>query len=127
MQQRHGLQTAFIDRVDPQSKIVLSLDIRALTFRNVRELITNAVKHAQANQITVYAENTTDDIVIMVEDDGVGFEITSLSQIIKKQGSFGLFSIKERMADLGGSLELLSEPGKGCQAILRMPLTLGEE
>ena len=53
-------------------------------FRNVRELITNAVKHAQANQITVYAENTTDDIVIMVEDDGVGFEITSLSQIIKR-------------------------------------------
>jgi signal transduction histidine kinase len=126
VQQRHGLQTAFIDKVDPQCKIVLPLDIRALMFRNVRELITNAVKHAQANQITVYAENTTDDIVIMVEDDGVGFEVTSLSQIIKKQGSFGLFSIKERMADLGGSLELLSEPGKGCQAILRMPLTLGE-
>jgi PAS domain S-box-containing protein len=127
VQHRHGIPTAFIDKVNPQHKIVLPLDIRTLLFRNVRELLTNAVKHAQAKQITVYAEAMAGDLVITVEDDGVGFEAPGRAPNANKDAHFGLFSIQERMADLGGALELVSEPGEGCRATLRVPLSLGEQ
>ena len=44
-----------------------------------------------------------------------------------KKGGFGLFSIQERMADLGGCLDIVSAPGEGCTAVLIAPLNLGEE
>ena len=127
VQHRHGLQTAFVDKVNPERKIVLPNDIRAMLFRNVRELLMNAVKHAQAQKITVYTENTSNDLVIVVEDDGVGFDADTITETSKMKDSFGLFSIQERMADLDGALEIASQPGKGCRATLRVPLKLGEE
>ena len=57
----------------------------------------------------------------VVEDDSVGFDPYGGNQTEQKLGGFGLFSIEELMADLGGSLKILSEPGKGCTAILSAP------
>ena len=57
-----------------------------------------------------------------VMDDGVGFEPELASRGEKQEGGFGLFSIKERMTDLGGALEIVSTPGKGCKAILSIAI-----
>jgi len=46
-------------------------------------------------------------------------------KVFGQTGSFGLFSIRERMLDLGGALEIVSEPGQGCTAILTAPLSNG--
>jgi NarL family two-component system sensor histidine kinase LiaS len=59
---------------------------------------------------------------IVVQDDGVGFNAREISRTAGMKGSYGLFSIEEHMTNLGGSLEIVSEPGKGCKAILRVPM-----
>ena len=121
-EKRYGLVTEFI--ADDQ-KMPLNDDMRIMLYRNVRELLTNVVKHAQAKKVSVRVEHDDDSVKIVVQDDGVGFDPDAVSQTSKGSESFGLFSIKERMTDLGGSLEIMSEPGKGCKATLTAPLGKG--
>lgn len=117
--ERHGLQTAFEDASgDPR----LTEDARALLYRNARELLTNAVKHAQARKITLSMDRRAGALRIRVQDDGDGFDPRELAKRPGGEGAFGLFSIRERMADLGGSLEIVSEPGAGTEATLITPL-----
>ena len=123
IEKRYGLKTELID--DGRKK-PLDDDMRAILFRNVRELLTNVVKHAYANQVSVSMENTDGFLKIVVQDDGIGFDYDSEFQAVKSESGFGLFSVQERMSDLGGSLEIVSEPGKGCTAILRVPLSEGQ-
>ena len=59
---------------------------------------------------------------ILVKDNGIGFDVGGVSLSLNGESSFGLFSIKERMADMGGSLEIVSEPGQGAKAIMHVPL-----
>jgi len=100
----------------------LSEDMRVILFRNVRELVTNVVKHAHATSIEVRLERVGDNIRVSVEDDGVGMDTGARAMITKGGGGFGLFSIQERMSDLGGSLDIVSEPGRGYTATLTAPL-----
>ena len=60
--------------------------------------------------MTVSMEHTEGILKIVVQDNGVGYEMSQTGS----DGGFGLFSIEECMTDLGGSLEIVSEPGKGC-------------
>jgi signal transduction histidine kinase len=118
---KHGLQTEFIhdgQRLPPDQ------DMRAILFRSTRELLTNVVKHAQANRVIVRLEDAGTLVRIVVKDDGVGFDVDAASDVMVREAGFGLFSIQERMADLGGSLEITSEPGQGCTAILTAPATI---
>jgi signal transduction histidine kinase len=87
-------------------------------FRNVRELLVNVVKHARANKVSVRLEDRDTSLRIIVEDDGVGFDPRAVIDAGGKTGGFGLFSIEALMADMGGNLRIVSEPGKGCTAIL---------
>ena len=122
IEKRYGIKTEFFDNLDKSHRKVLDEDVRAILFRNVRELLINVVKHAQANQVTVLMEVTDGVLKIVVQDDGVGFDSRELSQPEGIKGGFGLFSIEERMTDLGGALEIESQPGKGGRAILTVPL-----
>jgi signal transduction histidine kinase len=96
--------------------------VRAILFRNVKELLFNVVKHARANKVSIRLEDRNSSIKIIVEDDGIGFDPRAAIHAGSKMGGFGLFSIEERMVDLGGSLEIASEPGQGTEAILLVPL-----
>ncbi|MHC4165621.1 MAG: PAS domain S-box protein [Planctomycetota bacterium] len=118
IQKRHALKTEFIDEC---GIIRLDDNVRAILFRNVRELLTNVVKHAKASQVAVCLKRMGGCLEIIVRDNGVGFDyaVESGTQI-----GFGLFSIQERMADLGGSLEIESKPGKGCKIIMKAPLNI---
>jgi signal transduction histidine kinase len=115
IQKKHGLKTEFIDEY---GRVPLDDDVRAMLFRSVRELLTNVVKHAQAKKVTVDIKTTDSSLNIMVQDDGVGLDYEKESA---KIGHFGLFSIRERMSDLGGSLEIVSEPGRGTKVTLSVP------
>jgi PAS domain S-box-containing protein len=118
---RHGLKTEVIDNTHPNYSKSLDPNVRAILFRNIRELVVNVVKHAQASRICVRLEERDPEIRIIVEDDGVGFDPLEARKLQKKTGGFGLFSIDELMADLGGGLDIVSAPGQGCTAILSAP------
>jgi signal transduction histidine kinase len=121
---RHGLATELI--VEGQKK-KLDDDVRAILFRNVRELLTNTVKHARASKITVRVEFGDMNLKVVVQDDGVGHNPDAFSENGESPSGFGLFSIQERMTDLGGALEIESEPGKGCRAVLTLPVEKGKK
>jgi PAS domain S-box-containing protein len=116
---RHGLRTSFDDRAGVAP---LTEDVRAVLFRNVRELLINAVKHAEARMVSVRMESDGGTLQITVQDDGVGFDAGSGADRPSNEGAFGLFSVRERMADMGGSLEIVSAPGEGTRATLIAPL-----
>jgi PAS domain S-box-containing protein len=118
---RYGLKTDFVDQA---GRVPLTDDIQAILFRNVRELLTNAVKHAHAQTVSVRLERDDGDLRIVIRDDGVGFSPDATDRKVEDTGGFGLFSIEERMADLGGTFEIVSEPGAGCTAVLTAPLSI---
>lgn len=118
IEQKHGIATEFTD--DGQTK-PLEKDVQALLFRSVRELLANVVKHSQAKRVKVAVSRAKDQVLIHLEDDGVGFSPDKVV-VGKGTGGFGLFSIRERLSQMGGSLEIDSSPGTGCRSLLRAPL-----
>lgn len=122
--QRHGLKTEFIDNIMESRGELQDKNVMAILFRNVKELLVNVVKHARANRVSVRLENENSSVKVFVEDDGIGFDPLKVNREGSQIGGFGLFSIEERMADLGGSFKIVSEPGKGCTAIVCLPLGL---
>lgn len=90
-------------------------------FRCVRELLINAAKHAQTDRAQVHLSWQPDRVQIEVEDKGQGFEVSRLDTDAEGSG-FGLFSLRERIENLGGRLSILSLPGEGTTATLWIPL-----
>lgn len=119
VERRHGLKMEFTDEC---GKVPLDDVARAILFRNVRELVINTVKHAEAKSVAVGLKRIGTNLQIVVQDDGIGYETRAGSGAMGSADGFGLFSIRERMGDLGGSLEIVSSPGKGCRATLTAPL-----
>jgi signal transduction histidine kinase len=118
LRHRHGLQTSFTNRC---GDFKLEDDVLSVLFRNTRELLTNVVKHARATRVSVRFDCIDDVLRITVADDGRGFAASGTERKPNDKGGFGLFSIRERMADLGGGLEIESVPGMGCTARLTLP------
>jgi PAS domain S-box-containing protein len=118
IQQKHGIKTEFED--DAQAK-PLDDDVCAILYRAVRELLINVVKHAQAQHVKVSICKDDNNISINVIDDGVGFKPPAEGFGSGKTAGFGLFSIRERLSYLGGSVEIESKPGEGTQVTLVAP------
>jgi PAS domain S-box-containing protein len=98
-------------------------DVRTLLFASVRELVFNAVKHAQADRVTLeLALEANDQLCITVSDRGIGFEPSTLEQrSAEGPVGWGLFSIRERLTLLGGRFEIESAPGSGTRVRLVAP------
>jgi PAS domain S-box-containing protein len=99
----------------------LSPDIESHLYRIVQEALNNVSKHAQASHVSVILERRVDEMRVIVEDDGSGFELADELMRIKR-GSMGLTGIRERVALIGGDFELESAPGKGTTLFVRIPL-----
>ena len=98
-------------------------DIRTLLFESVRELLFNAVKHAQADRVMLELVLDADDqLCITVADQGAGFDAASLDDRSRAgQVGWGLFSIRERLTLLGGRFNIESAPGRGTRVRLVAP------
>jgi PAS domain S-box-containing protein len=98
-------------------------DIRTLLFESVRELLINAVKHAEADRVAIELALDPDDALrITVTDEGVGFDPAALLDRAKTgRVGWGLFSSRERLTLLGGRFEIESAPGKGTMFRLVAP------
>jgi len=97
-------------------------DSSTLVYRSVLELLLNVAKHAQAGRVGVVLRQGADRIEILVEDDGVGFDVSKLPHRLDAGGGFGLFSIRHGLGHVGGSIEVDSAPGRGTRARLEIPL-----
>ena len=88
-------------------------------FRLVQESLQNAIKHAEAKLIQIKMEITKNNITLLVKDDGKGFDTSK-----KKDKSFGLIGMRERVEMLDGKLEVKSNLGKGTSVIIQVPNVL---
>ncbi len=99
---------------------------RIMLFRAVRELLVNVAKHAGVHRATVRIRRKPDNVVTVVEDHGVGFDAKSVHDPKKTRG-LGLFSIRERLNYLGGSMEIRSAVGKKTIITMTMPVVMKEQ
>jgi len=88
----------------------------------VRELLINVVKHAQASTASVSLSVKDGRLRLEVRDDGVGFDAAQSVEPSATGGGFGLFSIRERLAYLGGTVAIRSSPGRGTRVTVVAPL-----
>lgn len=120
--QEHGIETRFHDDGQPKP---LHENFRVVLFQAVRELLVNVVKHAQATHAQVLLRRDGDALRIIIEDDGIGFEVSkSRSEAAR---SFGLFNVRERVEYLGGRVKIRSESRCGTRITLIAPLNVGNK
>ena len=80
----------------------------------VRQALENVLEHARAKRVTIFAEDEGETVSITVRDDGVGFHYDERSLL--SAGKVGILrSMKGRVEDLGGRMEVVSAPGKGTE------------
>lgn len=87
-------------------------------FRIVQESLTNVARHARAQAVSVRLARDDEALSLEVRDDGRGFD----TRLIGKRESFGLLGIRERVVMLGGTVDFISEPGKGTMISIVIPL-----
>lgn len=115
MQEQHGFAFTFNKDDEPKP---MDEEAGVFLFMSVRELLVNIAKHAGASNVRVAVMKSGHDIVIEVEDDGVGF---STGGTDREFAGYGLFSIRERLKHLGGRMEINSSRGKGTYVTLVAP------
>ncbi|MET0650346.1 MAG: chemotaxis protein CheB [Pyrinomonadaceae bacterium] len=96
-------------------------EVETCLYRIAQEALNNIFKHAQAARVSVILERRDGDAVLIVEDDGVGFDAPEGAEWGGGRG-LGLVGMRERVALLGGSVEFESEPGKGTTVFARVPV-----
>ncbi|NQV03728.1 MAG: PAS domain S-box protein, partial [Bacteroidia bacterium] len=116
---QYGIQTELHTE---HQKFPLEEEIRTLLFRSIKELLNNVINHANANCVKVSLKQQESNLSVTVYDDGIGFNYNADLVRIKNGGGFGLFSIQERMQDIGGQIEIKSSPGRGTKVVLEVPL-----
>ena len=119
MAEKHHLEVAV--QADATA-VPASEDLTDLCFQAVRELLFNVVKHAKVQSARVELTRRDDQVEILVADAGVGFDPTFLWVEGGVLGGFGLFSIRQRVELLGGTLTIASAPGQGGRFTLTVPL-----
>jgi two-component system sensor histidine kinase DegS len=99
----------------------LESHIEVTIFRNVQELLTNALTHAQATQIHVSVDLAPEQVTAVVEDNGSGFNV---DDALKSGNSrtIGLTTLRERTEMLGGSLNIQSSVGQGTRVEFVIPI-----
>ncbi|OQB91158.1 MAG: Signal transduction histidine-protein kinase/phosphatase DegS [Verrucomicrobia bacterium ADurb.Bin122] len=82
-----------------------------------QEAITNAFKHAAPQHVEVALTFSEKEVELVVADDGAGFDT---ARVAASGGRYGLVGIRERVAQLGAHLELVSAPGRGTRLVVRV-------
>lgn len=86
-------------------------------FRIAQEFISNTLKHAKASQLEVYLKQTKNEVQLKMIDNGVGFDMDEVRDL-----SYGLKNIGDRVDDLAGTFNLISQKGKGVSMDIRLPI-----
>jgi PAS domain S-box-containing protein len=96
----------------------LASEAETALYRIAQEALNNIAKHARAKSVEIILERRSDQVLLIVEDDGVGFDAGEAGAT-SGQG-FGLLGMKERAALVGASLQIESSSGRGTTVLVRM-------
>ncbi|WP_411345257.1 sensor histidine kinase [Paenibacillus sp. WLX1005] len=86
-------------------------------FRIVQEALSNTLRHAKANRMEIRILQKVDAVRVTLRDDGVGFDLDET-----KQTSYGLSTMRERVNEVGGTIQYITAPGKGTRIEIVVPI-----
>ena len=89
--------------------------------RVIQEACSNSVSHGNASHICVNLKYANDQLELIIEDDGCGFDMETIPETTRNDNSgFGLSMMKERIYLMSGELKIISSVGNGCKIIIRV-------
>jgi len=127
LKQRTGIQTEVV--ITGDEMMPLPEEVENMLFRIAQEALWNVEKHAQARHVLIQLifpnGNTPPEeatIRLIIEDDGEGFDVSSVSKDLVERQAYGLLNMKERAKIIGGRFQLRSQPGAGTHIEVEVPL-----
>ena len=118
--QRAGFSAQFL--ADPP-QMRLSPALETTCFRVVQEAMTNVVRHAKASNVRISLWQKSKEIELVIEDDGIGFDVQAIKDRSANDTSLGLIGMQERVLLVGGQIEIHSNKvsGRGTEIRARFP------
>jgi signal transduction histidine kinase len=92
-------------------------EVRTCLYRVVQEALTNVARHARAKRIRLLVKREGEHVSVAIEDDGSGF-----AALTPRTNGLGLVGLKERVAELSGTVQIASAPGKGTRVSVQIPV-----
>jgi PAS domain S-box-containing protein len=111
---RSGITCVF----EHENVSALNETVATAAYRICQEAITNVARYAEATRVSVVLGVEEDILSLSVRDDGKGFDVA----VLTGSEGIGIAGMRERATLAGGSLEVTSEPGRGCQVHFKVPL-----
>jgi len=99
----------------------LPADVELVLYRVVQEALTNVAKHSRTSSALVSFSRRQNEVILSIEDSGVGFDLTDGPRT--DDSRLGLFGMQERLALVGGEVQVQSARGKGTKITARVPLS----
>lgn len=102
-------------------ELSLSSDVEINLFRLIQESLANVYKHAKASEVKIRLVASFPSVVLRIEDDGIGFNVTERMAAALCEKRMGLKSMQERVSLMGGTMALNSVPDKGTRLVIKIP------
>ena len=99
-----------------------SSELETACFRIVQEGVTNIVRHARASRISIRLERVVSDLILLITDDGAGFDARVLRAGGAGMSTLGLRGMEERAQAVGGTITIDSAPALGTEICARLPI-----
>jgi signal transduction histidine kinase len=134
---RFGLVSAILDlknNIEKSKRISVDVQVYGLKerleekveislYRIIQELMNNIIKHAQATEVMIQLARQGDELNLLVEDNGQGFDLAQA----KAKGGLGMQSLQSRVSYVNGTLDIDTAPGKGCSIVINIPIYQKQE
>ena len=98
----------------------LSIEAETNLYRITQEALNNIAKYAKANRVEVLLKRRSDAVVLLIQDDGAGFDVAGLSS--RKMKTMGIVGMRERAGLVGGTFQIESAVGEGTTVYVQIPL-----
>jgi signal transduction histidine kinase len=99
----------------------LNETVSTAAYRICQEAMTNVARYAGASRVSVVLKTDGEHLNLSIRDDGRGFDVAGLSE----SEGVGIAGMRERASLAGGTLVVMSEKGKGCHVLFRVPIGHG--
>jgi PAS domain S-box-containing protein len=101
----------------------LPAELEIVVYRVIQEALTNVLKHANAQYVSIVLERESNQVSLIVEDDGRGFDAEAMQHPRDAERRLGLLGMRERVALVNGTFTLESTPERGTSLFVRIPLS----
>lgn len=99
-------------------------EVEVTLFRIAQGAIGNILEHSEAKNVAINLECKSGEVILIIDDDGKGFDVSKLTRVERDGRGAGLFTMRERARLVGGIGLVESQPGKGTRIIVKVPMEM---